>query len=153
MHYLALVFGEVEKSGDKSASLHDAIGRSAEQLEIQLAENPAEQASIMSFVGELFAELDDDKAAAPLLRRFLQSQSAIDNPLESAEARMYLAQEELRLGNPKEAKAAIDGAQMFWMQDQPSFNDKLLRSRIVQGQIQKALGDMDGAIQTYRTAC
>ncbi|MFT3790051.1 MAG: protein kinase [Rudaea sp.] len=152
LHYLALVFGEMEKAGDHSVPLHEALAQGAEQIEKRLAGNPSEQASIARFVGELFSELNDDKTAAPLLRRFLASPDAVRNPIESADTRMYLAQAELRLGDANAAKNALDSAQAFWREDEATYGDRLLRSRIVQGQIEKALGDFAGAIRTYREA-
>jgi eukaryotic-like serine/threonine-protein kinase len=152
LHYLALVFGEVEKSADKQASLRDALQHGVEQLDKKFAENPEEQAGIVRFVGELYAELDDDKQAAPLLRRFLESPAAAGDPAETAEVRMYLAQAELRSGNAEPARALLQQAQDYWIAGAEAYQDKLLRSRIIQGQIQKALGDVDGAVKTYREA-
>jgi len=152
LHYLALVFGEVEKSADKQASLRDALQHGVEQLDKKFAANPVEQAGIVRFVGELYAELDDDKQAAPLLRRFLQSPAAASDPAETAEVRMYLAQAELRLGNAEPARLLLQQAQDYWIAGAEAYQDKLLRSRIIQGQIQKALGDVDGAVRIYRQA-
>jgi eukaryotic-like serine/threonine-protein kinase len=152
LHYLALVFGEVEKSGDKQVSLHEALQHGVEQLDKKFADNPAEQAGIVRFVGELYAELDDDKDAAPLLHRFLESSSAASDPAETAEVRMYLAQAELRSGNAEPARVLLQQAQDYWNAGAEAYQDKLLRSRIIQGQIQKALGDVDGAVKIYREA-
>lgn len=152
LHYLALVFGEVEKSGEKQVSLQDALQHGVAELDKEFANNPVEQATIMRFVGELYAELDDDKEAAPLLRRFLASPVASSDLAETAEVRMYLAQAELRLGNAEPARIQLQQAQSFWIDGGDTDADKLLRSRIVQGQIQKTLGDVNGAIKTYREA-
>jgi eukaryotic-like serine/threonine-protein kinase len=152
LHYLALVFGEVEKSADKQVSLRDALQHGVEQLDKKFADNPVEQASIVRFVGELYSELDDDKQAAPLLRRFLESPAAASDPAETAEVRMYLAQAELRSGNAEPARVLLQQAQDYWIAGAEAYQDKLLRSRIIQGQIQKALGDVDGAVKTYRQA-
>jgi len=152
LHYLALVFGDMEKAGERSVPLRQALADSAAQLDQRLAGNPAEQASIVRFVGELFAELDDDKAAAPLLRRFLASPEAAKSPIEAADARMYLAQLELHQGDAKAARQTLDLAQSLWNEDETAYGDRLLRSRILQGQIEKAQGDMGAAIHTFRAA-
>lgn len=153
LDYVATMFHDAAPSPSGQAlTAHTLVQRAAEEIDRRFAERPAELARVVYFISQLFGELTDDIGAAPLEKRFLQSPAASADAPTTAKIRLLYALAELRSGNPKSAAAQLDLAQAFWETHREKYRDQLARSRIVQGQVAKLSGDVDGAIRIYRDA-
>src|SRR6185503_943614 len=62
LHYLGVTLGQARQSVDgKPEDLHAVLKRSLDQIEQRYAADKREQAGLLRFAGELYAELFDDE--------------------------------------------------------------------------------------------
>lgn len=146
--YVMLMFREAgEDSGEGEITAKQVLERSAEKL---LSEpTSARRDEIFQVLGELFAAMDDYEGAAPIFRSYLQTQPNAD-PLLLAEVRHDLAIAEFRLGNVAQARRELSLAQSFWKQSPERYRSSLASSRVIESQLLRDAGDIDGAIATLR---
>ena len=153
LDYVVSMFRAAPRGADAAPpTARDLVARAADELDRRFADRPADLARVVAFLSELFAELNDDAGAIPLQQRFLQSPAAAADPAMTAKVRLFYAQNSLHAANLDVASDQLAQAQAFWNSDLEHYRDPLVRSRIIEGQIRKARGDVAGAIALYRAA-
>ena len=136
------------KGGEATAA--DVLGNAAQRVQDQFARDPAEAAPILHALGELNFLITDYEAAAPLLERLAKTDAAGVDPALVAAGRYDLAQVRFRQGDPDAARPLLAQAQAFWRQDLSRWESRLVDSRLLEAQLIKAGGDVDGAVALLR---
>jgi tetratricopeptide (TPR) repeat protein len=153
LDYVVSMFRAAPHGADAAPpTARDLVTRASDELDRRFADRPADLARVVAFLSELFGELNDDAGAIPLQQRFLQSPAAGADPAMTAKVRLFYAQNLLHASNLDGAAEQLAQAQAFWNGDLEHYRDPLVRSRIIEGQIRKARGDVAGAIALYRAA-
>ena len=150
--YLMLMFRDAaEEKGEGELTAKQVLERSASQLMAKSAgDQSAQRLEIFQTLGELYAAIDDYEGAAPIFRHYLATAGAGADPALRAEIRHNLAIAEFRLGNAAEARKQLQLAQTFWGTDPRRYRESLASSRVVQSQLERDSGDIDGAIATLQ---
>ncbi|HET9048584.1 MAG TPA: serine/threonine-protein kinase [Chiayiivirga sp.] len=152
--YLTHMFRDARQAAQGEATLtaKQVLDRAADRIQNNFADDPATQADVLKALGELHFYLDDYTAAEPLLRRWLEHESIIADPVAAADVRFTLAQTILHLGKPDEAAALLQAAQDFWRGDAARHADVLLTSRSLEARLQREAGDREGELNTLESA-
>ncbi|MEP7243259.1 MAG: serine/threonine-protein kinase [Gammaproteobacteria bacterium] len=149
--YLTLMFRDAaEEKGEGDLTAKQVLERSASQLMAGSAQQNRQRLEVFQTLGELYAAIDDYEGAAPIFRHYLATVGPEADPALRAEIRHNLAIAEFRLGNADEARLLLQQAQDFWKTDRARYRDSLASSRVIQSQLERDKGDIDGAIQTLR---
>lgn len=146
----------------RDASQHQAAGepltakqvldQAATRIGSEFAEDPSTAAHVMQELGELHLYIDDYVGAEPLLRSWLAMEHAVGDATAAASVRFALSETVFRMGKTEEAQSLLDQAQTYWLTDPERHVDELLTSRMLQSQLQRRLGDLQGAIAILETA-
>jgi non-specific serine/threonine protein kinase/serine/threonine-protein kinase len=149
--YLMLMFREAaEEKGEGELTAKQVLERSASQLMAKPAGAAAQRLEVFQALGELYAAIDDYEGAAPIFRHYLATAGAGADPALRAEIQHNLAIAEFRLGNAAEARRQLGQAQAFWHADARRYRESLASSRVIQSQLERDAGNVDGAIRTLR---
>lgn len=149
--YVMLMFREAEEeAGEGGLTAKQVLERSAAKLMADPSQPRPQRASVYQALGELFSAIDDYAGAAPIFRAYLEGAGARADPALVAEVRHDSAIAEFRLGDAALAQQLLDQAQAFWNNDPQRYADLLASSRVIQSQLQRDRGDVDGAIRTLR---
>jgi non-specific serine/threonine protein kinase/serine/threonine-protein kinase len=149
--YLSVLLAAAGKNDSGAPeTVRTILERGAKNLDQQFADRPADYARIVEFLGELYASIDDENSAVSLQQTFIDSPAAAATPASAAEIRLLLAQSRLRQGDRAAAATILAPAQTFWAAHPAQYRGKLARSRIVEGQIAKAGGNLSAAIAILR---
>lgn len=148
--YVMLMFREAgEDAGGGELTAKQVLDRSAANL-IADPSRPAHRAGMFQMIGELYAAIDDFEGAAPIFREYLKTAGPSADPALLAEVRHDDAIAEFSLGDAARARVLLGQAQAFWNRDPARYADSLASSRVIQSQLQRDGGDIDGAIRTLR---
>ncbi len=151
LDYLALMLSSSGQGvAGQSTTLKQMLENGATHLDQQFASRPADYASVVEFFGELYSALDDEESAVSLQQTFIDSPAAAAVPETAAEVRVTLAQSRMRQGDLKAAAAVLAPAQAFWESKPGQYGGRLARSRVIEGQIAKASGELEKAIAIDR---
>lgn len=138
-----------QQSGDGMALTAEQIfAQAAERIDRDFSDDPATAGQVLHALGELHLYLNDYAGAEPLLRSWLERESAINDPAAAADVRSALAEALFRMGLADEAVELLHEAQSYWQADAPRHADRLLTSRMLQSQLERQRGDVDLGIQT-----
>lgn len=149
--YLMLMFREAaEEKGDGELTAKQVLERSAAQLMAGTAQQTPQRLEVFQTLGELYAAIDDYEGAAPIFRHYLATAGPTADPALQAEIRHNLAVAEFRTGNANESRKLLAQAQGFWNRDPDRYRASLASSRVVQSQLERDAGDVDGAIRTLQ---
>jgi eukaryotic-like serine/threonine-protein kinase len=107
---------------------------------------------IVITLADLYDALEDPQGAAKLLDGYLSLNGAARDPAIQADARQKLANIELLRGDVPHAAMLLDQATTFWMQDPTRHKEERLEGLGVRARLQRAQGDLAGAIATQREA-
>ncbi len=153
LDYVSSMFETASNAaGSAPVAAKDVLADSAAHLEERFAHRPADYARVVEFIGGIYSNFGDEEGAVPMERRFLSSPAAAAYPDVAGHVRIWLAQSLMRQGNLDGADATLKPAQAYWRQDQQRNRHDLAKTMIIQGQVQKARGDVDGALVTLRSA-
>ncbi len=149
--YVMLMFREAgDEQGEGELTAKQVLQRSASKLMASTGAQTPQRLEVFQMLGELYAAIDDYEGAAPIFRRYLQIAGPHTDPALRAEIQHNLAIAEFRLGDAAKARRLLDQAQAFWNRDPRRYADSLASSRVIQSELQRAVGDIDGAIRTLR---
>ena len=147
--YLMLMFRDAaEEKGEGELTAKQVLERSAAQLMAGSANQSSQRLEVFQALGELYAAIDDYEGAAPIFRHYLATIGPNADPALRAEIRHNLAIAEFRLGNADIARGQLKEAQDFWNTDAQRYRESLASSRVIQSQLERDRGDVDGAIRT-----
>jgi len=152
--YLAHMFRDASSQAREGAPLtaKSVLEQAAARVASGFASDPSANAEVLKALGELHFYIDDYAAAEPLLRRWLEHESTIADPVAAADVRFTLAEAVHRMGQREEAAKLLADAQAFWESDPERHADVLLTSRTVQARLQREAGDVAGALATLEAA-
>lgn len=152
--YLAHMFREAGQhaAGGAPLTAKAVLEQAASRIESSFASDPDAQAEVLKALGELNFHIDDYAAAEPLLRRWLDNEARIADPVAAADVRFTLAETLHRMGRSSEAQGLLSAAQAFWAGDAARHADVLLTSRMLQSQLERAAGNVTQAIATLERA-
>ncbi len=136
------------KGGEATAA--DVLGNAAQRVQDQFDRDPADAAPVLHALGELNFLITDYEAAAPLLERLAQADATRVDPALIAAGRYDLAQVRLRQGDADAARPLLAQAQSFWRSDLARWESRLVDSRLLESQLIKAAGDVEGAVALLR---
>jgi len=151
--YLVYMFrtageSESEQPVTAKAVLDDATKR----LQAEYADAPARAADMMQALGELYFLMNDYEGGIPLLQRMLELADDQTDPDVLARVRLDLGQMYYRSGNAEAAEPLLLQAQTFWNRNPQRYRGELATSYQLQAQLQRARGDLVGAIATLESA-
>src|SRR5690606_24492491 len=88
-----------QQSGDGMALTAEQIfAQAAERIDRDFSDDPATAGQVLHALGELHLYLNDYAGAEPLLRSWLERESAINDPAAAADVRSALAEALFRMG-------------------------------------------------------
>lgn len=149
--YMMLMFREAgEDAGDGELTAKQVLDRSAANLIANPARPALQRAGVFQMLGELYAAIGDFEGAAPIFRSFPKTAGRGTDPALLAEVRHDAAVAEFSLGKAARARNLLAQAQAFWNRDQERYADSLASSRVIQSQLQRDTGDIEGAIRVLR---
>lgn len=149
--YVMLMFREAgQDAGEGELTAKQVLDRSAKKLIADASGQTPQRAGIFQMLGELYAAIGDYEGAAPIFREYLKTAGPHADPALLAEVRHDDAIAEFSLGNVARARVLLGQAQAFWNRDRQRYADSLASSRVIQSQLQRDQGDIDGAIDTLR---
>ncbi|MEP6940386.1 MAG: tetratricopeptide repeat protein [Rudaea sp.] len=153
LDYVSSMFEAASNAaGSAPVAAKDVLADSAAHLEERFSHQPADYARVVEFIGGIYSNFEDEQGAVAMEQRFLASPTAADYPDVAAHVRVWLAQSLLRQGDLDAAESTLEPAQAYWRLDAQRNRRELAKSLIIHGQLQKAHGDVDGALVTLRSA-
>jgi tetratricopeptide (TPR) repeat protein/tRNA A-37 threonylcarbamoyl transferase component Bud32 len=151
--YLVYMFRTAgESESDQPVTAKAVLDDAAKRLQAEYADAPARAADMMQALGELYFLMNDYEGGIPLLQRMLELADEQTDPNVLARVRLDLGQMFYRSGNAEAAEPLLLQAQAFWERDPQRYRSDLATSRQLQAQLQRARGDLDGAIATLQAA-
>ncbi|MEO7324739.1 MAG: serine/threonine-protein kinase [Dokdonella sp.] len=151
LEYVAQMFraaGDVTNA--TPATTRGLLDGGVKALDENFKDRPADLAHTVYFLAKLYSELYDDVEAGPIEKHFLESAAVDADPATTARIRMLYALSEMRGGNTDSAAQQLASAQGFWSADTARYRDQIARGHILEAQIVKQKGDVEGAIRILR---
>ncbi len=149
--YMMLMFREAgEDAAGGELTAKQVLDRSAANLIADPSRPAAQRAGMFQMIGELYAAIGDFAGAAPIYRDYIKIAGPSADPAIVAEIRHDDAVAEFSLGDAPRARVLLGQAQAFWNRDPKRYAGSLASSRVIQSQLQRDGGDIDGAIRTLR---
>lgn len=139
-----------ETGGTSSATAKQVLDRTAAQLQSEQAGPP--QMPLFRILGELYAEMDDFSAAAPLLERYASMAHWSGDPAAFAQARQLQAAVEVRRGNLDGARKYLDEAKAFWSGNEARYAREIAEAAGIEAGLLRERGRREDAITLLRDA-
>lgn len=144
-------------SGAEPITAKSMLDRSAVRVIEGYKDDPLLAGQVVETLADLYGALGDVAGQAPLLEGFLAAASSNAggpeaDPRAVALARQKLAHLELFRGNPGRAGELLALAEGFWQAAGKRYREERLEGLFVRGQLERARGDLEGSIATYRRA-
>jgi tetratricopeptide (TPR) repeat protein len=139
-----------EAGGSSFATAKQVLDRTAAQLQSEQAGPP--QMPLFRILGELYAEMDDFSAAAPLLERYASMAHWSGDPAAFAQARQLQAAVEIRRGNLDAARKYLDEAKAFWSQNETRYAREMAEAAGIEAGLLRERGRREDAIVLLRDA-
>jgi non-specific serine/threonine protein kinase/serine/threonine-protein kinase len=128
------------------------LDRSVERVLGEYRDDPYLAGKAVETLSDLYGALEDFEGQVPLLEGFLKQAGPEADPASVAFARQQLANAELQRGNIDKAAKLMPLALDFWSRDTKRFATQRLEGLVIQGRLQRAQGDLEGAITTLTAA-
>jgi eukaryotic-like serine/threonine-protein kinase len=142
----------ISDQGSKSPTAKGMIDLSAQRVLKEYRDQPLLAGQIVLTLADLYSALEDVNGAASLLEGFLAEADATADPFAIADARQHLANMELLRGHADRADALLGQAEAFWRASPQQYAEERLEGLLIRSRLQRAHGDVDGAIATIRDA-
>ena len=128
------------------------LDRSAQRVLAEYRDDPRLAGEVVGTLADLYGALGDVEGEAPLLEGFLAAAGPEAEPQAVALARQKLASIELVRGRPERAAPLLDRAEAFWRTAPGLYREERLEGLLIRAQLQRAEGNLDGSIATFRQA-
>jgi non-specific serine/threonine protein kinase/serine/threonine-protein kinase len=152
-YYVTRMFrASAAEHGAEPTTAKQMLDRSAQRVLNEYRGDPYLAGKVVETLSDLYGALEDFEGQVPLLEGFLAQAGAEADPASVAFARQQLANAELQRGNFAKAAQLLPQALEFWSRDVRRFATQRLEALVIQGRLQRAQGDVDGAIVTYSAA-
>jgi len=149
-YYLTRMFrASVAEHSAGAPTAKTMLDRSAQRVLREYRDDPYLAGKVVETLADLYGALEDFEGQVPLLEGFLAQAGTEAHPESLALARQKLANVELQRGNASRAEALLTPALAFWAADSRRYAEPRLEGLVIKGRLQRAQGDLDGAIATY----
>jgi eukaryotic-like serine/threonine-protein kinase len=138
--------------GTQPASAKNMIDSSAQRVLREYQDQPQLAGQIVLTLADLYGALEDVAGAGTLLEGFVTEANPKADPAAMADARQKLANIELLRGHSDRAGQLLDRADAFWATSPRPYLEERLEGQLVRARLQRARGDLDGAIAATRNA-
>ncbi len=142
----------IAENGDPQLDAKAMLDASAQHLLSAYRERPKLAGPLVITLADLYDALEDAQGGAALLEGYLAQAGADADPASVADARQKLANLELLRGNVDRAGRLLDEAQAYWAQMPDQYEEERLEGLGIRARLQRARGDLGGAIATEREA-
>jgi len=142
----------IADQGAKGATAKTMIDGSAQRVLQEYHGEPQLAGQIVLTLADLYGALEDVTGAESLLEGFVAEANPDADPSALADARQKLANIELLRGHADRAQTLLDQADAFWARSPRSYLEEQLEGLVVRARLQRARGDLDGAVATTRKA-
>ncbi len=139
-------------AGGEPITAKSMLDRSAERVIEQYRDDPQLAGKVVETLADLYGALGDVEGQVPLLEGFLAAAGPEADPRAVAMARQKLAQLELARGRSERAAELLAQAEAVWSQAAGRYREERLEGLFVRGLLERARGDLEGSIATYRQA-
>lgn len=141
----------ITEEAGKPATAKTMIDSSAQRVLREYRDQPRLAGQLVLTLADLYGALEDVEGAGSLLEGFLADAHAADAGV-IADARQKLANIEFLRGNVPRSNALLEQAEKYWAQVPQAYREERLQGLGTRARIQRAQGDIDGAIRTSRAA-
>ena len=138
--------------GSEPPTAKNMIDSSAQHVLREYQDQPHLAGQIVLTLADLYGALEDVTGADTLLEGFVAEANATADPAALADARQKLANIELLRGHTDRAGELLDQSDAFWATSPRQYPEERLGGLLVRTRLQRARGDLDGAIATTRAA-
>ena len=142
----------ISDQGSKSTTAKGMIDSSAQRVLKEYRDQPLLAGQVVLTLADLYGALEDANGAASLLDGFLAEADSKADPFAIADARQKLAAIELLRGHADRAETLLGQAETFWRASPRQYAEERLEGMATRARLQRARGDIDGAIATTRDA-
>jgi tetratricopeptide (TPR) repeat protein len=152
-YYVTRMFrASAAEQGETPTTAKQMLDSSAHRVLSEYRDDPLLAGKVVETLSDLYGALEDFEGQVPLLEGFLAQAGAEADPASVAFARQQLANAELQRGNFAKAAQLLPPALEFWSRDVKRYEAQRLEGLVIQGRLQRAQNDVDGAIATYSAA-
>lgn len=140
---------------DRGANLPTAkamIDDSAQRVLREYQDDPRLSGEIVNSLADLYGMLEDVQGGAALLEAFLKKANPELDAVDVADAQQKFAGIELARGRVQHAGQLLTQAEKFWASAPSQYTEERLEGLGIRARERRAAGDLDGAIDTMRTA-
>jgi non-specific serine/threonine protein kinase/serine/threonine-protein kinase len=141
----------ITDQGSKPATAKNMIDSSAQRVLSEYRDQPRLAGQLVLTLADLYGALEDVEGAGTLLEGFLADAVSAD-PAVIADARQKLANIEFLRGKVPHSSELLAQAEKFWATAPQAYREERLEGLGIRAKIQRAQGDIDGAIRTSRSA-
>ncbi len=141
----------ITDQGSKPATARNMIDSSAQRVLSEYRDQPRLAGQLVLTLADLYGALEDVEGAGTLLEGFLADAVSAD-PAVIADARQKLANIEFLRGNVPHSSELLAQAEKFWAAAPQAYREERLEGLGTRAKIQRAQGDIEGAIRTSRSA-
>lgn len=128
------------------------LDRSAQRVLSEYRDDPYLAGKVVETLADVYGALEDYEGQVPLLEGFLKQAGPEADPESVALVQQKFANVEIQRGNLEHAARLLAPAMAFWRSDPRRYVGWRLEGMAMQGRLQRAMHDIDGAIETYQTA-
>ncbi|MCX2862987.1 serine/threonine-protein kinase [Paucibacter sp. PLA-PC-4] len=128
------------------------LDRSAARVIAEYRDDPQRAGKLTITLADLYGALGDVEGQLPLLEGFLAAAGPQADAQDLALVRQKLANVELLRGRVAAAAHQLAKAEAFWATAPAVHREPLLEGLLIRGSLQRAQGDLEGSLATFRGA-
>jgi non-specific serine/threonine protein kinase/serine/threonine-protein kinase len=142
----------IEDRGANHPSAKAMIDGSAQRVLREYQDDPRLSGEIVNSLADLYGMLEDVQGGAALLDAFLKEANPELDAVDVADAQQKFAGLELARGRVQHAGELLTQAERFWASAPSQYAEERLEGLGIRARERRAAGDLDGAINTMRSA-
>jgi eukaryotic-like serine/threonine-protein kinase len=142
----------ITDQGAQPATAKEMIDGSAQRVLRDYHDQPQLAGQLVLTLADLYGALEDVAGAGALLEGFVAQAGPQTDPAALADARQKLANIELLRGHVARAGSLLDQAEAFWSAAPKPYAEERLEGLVVRARLERARGDLNGAIAATRAA-
>jgi hypothetical protein len=142
----------IAEQGAQPATAKNMIDSSAQRVLRDYHDQPQLAGQLVLTLADLYGALEDVAGAGALLEGFVAEAGPQTDPATLADARQKLANIELLRGHVAQAGTLLDQADAFWASSRQPYTEERLEGLVVRARLERARGNLDGAIAATRAA-
>ncbi len=151
-YYLTGMFRKSADAHGTSPSAKSMLDESAQRVLREYRDQPELAGRVVVTLADLYQSLEDVEGAATLLQGYLSEAGPKSDPVALADARQKMANIEFLRGNLGQAEQLLSAAESFWAHSPDRYAEEQLEGLGIRARLQRAHGDLAGAILTSQEA-